>query len=346
MNTCQSRTFGLGPVHRIGASLVVLAGAAGALGAPIHDAARAGDLAKLEAMVKAHPDLVAAKDESYGQTPLEVAAFAGRKDVVVFLLAHGADVNARAKNGSTALHLAAARGNNEIVELLVAGKADVNALDNDGWSPMRSASYWSHKDTLDLLAGAGGRELPAPPSPPAAARSTPAGKAPPKELRKDGQFTVYDDGTVVDSRTRLMWMGRDNGSALSWPEAKRFAQSYHGAGYSDWRLPTLAELSALYEKDKTRRSFCPSAVNELGAMADDVHAPDSIRLTCTRVWTSDERTDKPGSATVFDFHSGTDAARPEVKEFVDTASRVLVVRVAKGSDQAAGAAPAGQEGRP
>jgi hypothetical protein len=47
------------------------------------------------------------------------------------------------------------------------------------------------------------------------------------------------------------------------------------------------------------------------------------------MWTSEERSDKPGSATVFDFHSGKDLARPEAKDFVDNASRALLVRDVK-----------------
>lgn len=343
MNTFRSSLFRGKPFHRFGALLLVsawlAAGTAGLCG-PIHDAARSGDLAKVEALIKAHPELVSAKDEQYGQTPLEIAAFNGHKDVAEFLLANKADVNAKAKNGSTALHLAAAKGDAGIVELLLANNADVNALDNEGWSPMHSAVFWSQKETADLLAAKGGKELPAPKTPPAAKADTHAEKTPPKETNKDGQFTSYDDGTVLDTKTKLMWMGRDNGSAMSWPDAKKYAQDYHGAGYSDWRLPTLAEISALYNKAKTRKTFCASAVDDLGASADDVHLPEMIHLTCTRVWTSQERGDKAGLVTIFDFHSGYDAARPGAKEFVDTASRVLVVREVKESG-AAGDAGAG-----
>jgi len=210
--------------------------------------------------------------------------------------------------------------------LLLASKADINAVDNDGWSALHSAITWGRKDIEELLRQHGGQDLPAP-KPPAPAPT--AEKSPPKEAGKDGSFTAYDDGTVLDTKTKLMWMSRDNSSGVSWLDAKKYATEFKGAGYSDWRLPTLAELSALYDKDKTRRSFCQPAVDEMGAAADEIHLTNSIHLTCTRVWTSDERSDKPGFATVYDFHSGKDAARPEVKEFVDTASRVLVVRNVK-----------------
>ncbi len=333
MKTFQSHRLCFNVPHRFGTLLLGLAAlAAGTPGicGPIHDAARAGDLDKVKSLVKEHPNLVSSKDEKYGQTPLHIAAFNNHKEVVEFLLANKADVNAKATNGSTPLHLAAAKGNKVIVELLLVNKADINATDNDGWSPLHSAIFWNQKEIEDLLIAKGGTDLPAASKPlaPAPAKS-PAEKAPPVKTGEDGQFNLMDDGTVVDTKTKLMWMGRDNGSALSWPDAKKFVEGFRGAAYSDWRLPTLAEVSALYDKASTRRSYCPAAVDDLGAAADEIHLTKLIHLSCVRVWTSDERSDKPGSATVFDFHSGKDATRPEIKDFVDTASRVLVVRNVK-----------------
>jgi hypothetical protein len=334
MNIFQNHRLRSEFSHRFGALLLGLAaltvGAPGYCG-PIHDAARTGDLDKVKSLVKGNPDLVSSKDEKYGQTPLHIAAFNDKRDVAEFLLANKADVNARSRNGSTPLHLAAGKGNKDIVELLLANHADINALDSEGWSPVHSAVLYNQKEIEDLLVAKGGKELPAPsakPAPPPAAKN-PAEKAPPVKTGEEGKFNSMDDGTVVDTKTNLMWMGRDNGAALSWPDAKKFVADYRVAGYSDWRLPTLAELSTLYDKDKTRRSFCQAAVDDMGAAADEVHLTTLIRLTCTRIWTSEERSDKPGMATIFDFHAGKDAARPEAKDFVDTASRVLVVRNVK-----------------
>jgi len=55
-------------------------------------------------------------DESW--TPLHVACTTYRTSVVELLLAHGADVKAKTKNGCTALTLAQEREFDEIVELL------------------------------------------------------------------------------------------------------------------------------------------------------------------------------------------------------------------------------------
>jgi hypothetical protein len=294
---------------------------------PIQDAAGSGDLEKVKLLVKEHPDLVSSKDEQYGQTPLHIAVFNGHKDVAEFLLANKADVNAKAKNGSTPLHLAAAKGDKDMVELLLTNKADVNAVDNDGWSPMHSATYWHQQGIADLLAAKGGKELPAPKQPPVP--PGPADKTTLRETGHEGDLTSYNDGTVGDTNAKLMWMARDNGAGLSWPDAKKYAEDSHAAGYPDWRLPTLAEISALYDKAKSRKTHCQAAVDDMGAAADEVHLTEMIHLSCVRVWTSQERAEKAGSATVFDFHSGSDAARPAAKDFVDTASRVLLVRDVK-----------------
>jgi len=323
MDTFRRPLLHLNLLHRFAVLLIVFALTATAPGvcAPIHDAARSGDLAKVKSLLAAHPDLLAAKDDQYGQTPLHIAAFNDRKDVVEFLLASKADVNAKAKNGSTPLHLAAAAGHKDIVELLLNAKADIDALDNEGWSPAHSAVTWNQPEIKEFLIAKGGTELPAPKLPPA-----PKPPAAPKEVDKEGDFTAYDDGTVLNAKAKLMWSGRDNGSALNWPDAKKYAADYRGGGYSDWRLPTPEELSALFDKTKTHRTFCAAAVTELGVAADDVHVPGPLHLSCPRIWTSEERSDKPGSATLFDFHSGSNTTRPTAKEFIDTASRVLLVR--------------------
>jgi hypothetical protein len=65
------------------------------------------------------------------------------------------------------------------------------------------------------------------------------------------------------------------------------------------------------------------------AVADEVHLTKAISLTCTRLWTSQARSGAPGSVLVFDFHYGSDAARPGFQGFIDTAVRVLPMRSGK-----------------
>lgn len=77
-----------------------------------------------------------------GFTALHFAASAGRDDMVTFLLAHGAQVNARSTRGVTPLTLAAVGGSAafEALKVLLAKGATVNELDVRGWSALHYAA--------------------------------------------------------------------------------------------------------------------------------------------------------------------------------------------------------------
>jgi ankyrin repeat protein len=130
----------------------VLAYSSLAFGGAIHDAASAGDLEKVKALLKANPNLVFSKDTN-GLTPLHFAAANGHKDVAELLLANKAEVdaksNAKTTRGGTPLHLAAMNGREDVAALLLASKADVNASDHKG----RTALDWAkgHKEVMAVL---------------------------------------------------------------------------------------------------------------------------------------------------------------------------------------------------
>jgi ankyrin repeat protein len=84
----------------------------------MHDAAKTGDKAKVEALLSQGVD-VNVKD-SYGATPLHWAAYQGHKDVVKLLLAKGADVNAESEDGTIPLELATDNDHKGVIELLLA----------------------------------------------------------------------------------------------------------------------------------------------------------------------------------------------------------------------------------
>jgi len=70
------------------------------------------------------------------------------------------------------------------------------------------------------------------------------------------RFSNNDDGTVTDVKTGLMWAATDNGIPINWPDALSYCQNYSSAGYTDWRLPTLAELVSLFETQyKNKRGY-------------------------------------------------------------------------------------------
>jgi hypothetical protein len=112
-----------------------------------------------------------------------------------------------------------------------------------------------------------------------------------KGIGKDGRFIAYDDGTVLDTRTGLMWAAKDNGSDINWQGAKSYCENFRGGGYTDWRMPTQDELAGLYDKAKTYSSAC----------GYDAHLTELIRLTCTAPWASETRGSEAAS---FDFRDG------------------------------------------
>ena len=70
-----------------------------------------------------------------GETPLMTASRTGKLAVLKFLIAHGADVNAKdADHAQTALMWAAAEGNAEAISALIAAGADLSAVSKGGFT--------------------------------------------------------------------------------------------------------------------------------------------------------------------------------------------------------------------
>jgi len=69
----------------------------------IHDAAEAGDLAKVQSILDNDASQANAKTEFTKETPLNMAARKCRKEVVELLLDKGADVNAKDEDWATRL---------------------------------------------------------------------------------------------------------------------------------------------------------------------------------------------------------------------------------------------------
>ena len=116
------------------------------------------------------------------------------------------------------------------------------------------------------------------------------------EKARDGRFIAYDNGTVLDTRTNLMWAARDNGYRMHWDDAdinwynaKSYCENYHGGGYTDWRMPTQDELAGLYDEAKTYKSGCYY----------DVHLTEFIYLSCNCAWASDTRGSEAAGFTFF-----------------------------------------------
>jgi hypothetical protein len=109
--------------------------------------------------------------------------------------------------------------------------------------------------------------------------------SPKGEKAREGPFVAYDNGTVLDRRTNLMWAASDNVSDIDWMNAKTYCENYRGGGYTDWRMPTKDELQGLYGNYYYRLS----PYVESGPEVRDVHITRLIHLTSYVVWASETR---------------------------------------------------------
>jgi outer membrane protein OmpA-like peptidoglycan-associated protein len=99
------------------------------------------------------------------------------------------------------------------------------------------------------------------------------------EIGQDSRFIAYDNGTVLDTKTNLMWATKDNGSNINWSDAKSYSENYRGGGHTDWRMPTKFELKGLYDDTIFGNN--------------GYHITKLINLTGSFVWSSESTGTKP-----------------------------------------------------
>jgi ankyrin repeat protein len=184
-------------LHRPLVILVALAWSSLGYCGDIHNAAMHADWKKVKELLKDNPDLALSKDEA-DKTLLHYASTQGETDVVEFLLAHKAEVDATNNNGETPLHAAAsskkytaessvsvAKGSGlskatngttlpaiiyqrvieeehpldkDVAGILLAKGADVNAKDKAGKRPLGEAVSCDNKNVAEFLRQHGGHE--------------------------------------------------------------------------------------------------------------------------------------------------------------------------------------------
>jgi hypothetical protein len=136
------------------------------------------------------------------------------------------------------------------------------------------------------------------------------------EKARDGRFIAYDNGTVLDTQTKLMWAVKDNGSDISFTGAQSYCDSYRGGGYTDWRIPTQDELVGLFDGSKSRPAACDHRFN--------IHvATEFINITCVASWAAEIR---DSDAAYLSFGSGRRYWGPQSSEI---STRLLPVRSSK-----------------
>lgn len=121
----------------------------------------------------------------------------------------------------------------------------------------------------------------------------------------------------IDPKTGLMWASKDNGSDIDWQNAKRYCENYRVGGFTDWRMPTMDELSSLY--DESSKGYEQRCCYRCGS----IKTFTQIQLSCIWVWSSETN----GSAAAnFDFNAGR---RNWYTQSTKPVKRVLPVRKAK-----------------
>jgi hypothetical protein len=126
-------------------------------------------------------------------------------------------------------------------------------------------------------------------------------------INPDSAYIDHGNGTVSDLRTGLMWKKCVEGlsgtscqtgawvESFTWSQALARAEESTFAGYSDWRLPSVKELSSLVETCKW------TAIN-----TNFFHQPWHFEA-----WSSSPSASGGGTWTVFFNHGGTGLrARP------------------------------------
>lgn len=120
---------------------------------PLHEASAHGQLEAAKFLIAAGAD-VNARSRYNQETPLQSAATGGNVEIVQLLLSLGAKINAKGTYGWTPLHFAAWHGRLEVVKVLLAHGAAVDARGKDKDTPLDLAAASKHQEVLELLRAA------------------------------------------------------------------------------------------------------------------------------------------------------------------------------------------------
>jgi hypothetical protein len=141
---------------------------------------------------------------------------------------------------------------------------------------------------------------------------------------QDATQETQTRGYWIDPSTRLMWAGKDNGKDVTWHKAMNYCRDLRLAGYSDWRLATIGELQAIFDKGANAPGLAGPSGN---GRAATWHVKGSLFLTGNQ-WSStrryDDRGHPAGYAFRFDFNEGQQFNGDELSFF--TNKRALCVR--------------------
>ena len=129
----------------------------------------------------------------------------------------------------------------------------------------------------------------------------------------------------TDPATGLTWTTKDNGKDVSWKKAIKYCRNLGLSGYSDWRLPNLAELQGIYD----RTAEAPGLAGIHSEDLDTWHVKGNLFLTAHE-WSSNFRQDDRGHFSgyvyYFNFNDGKPNDDPTGWPYPFSFRRALCVR--------------------
>jgi uncharacterized protein len=136
--------------------LILVLLAASATAGEIHKAIEAGDLSRVQALVRADAELIIDADSNRDQSlPLHTAAINGQLEIIEYLIASGAVVEGHDLDESTPLMVACHRGQVEAVKLLLRHGAVAGQTDRNGSTPGSFAMISGSMEVVQVLRDAG-----------------------------------------------------------------------------------------------------------------------------------------------------------------------------------------------
>ncbi len=86
-----------------------------------------------------------------------------------------------------------------------------------------------------------------------------------KNISIDGRFIDNKDGTILDTKTNLIWTRTDSfaelGKCKNWNDSKEYVKELSTAGYTDWRMPTAEELKSLFNFSKWNKDYAGGTIH-------------------------------------------------------------------------------------
>lgn len=248
-------------IKLFGALLVAVTCLAGCL-SPLQQAAKSGDFAEAERLIKEGADVNAINSDG---APLHFAAIYDKYDLAELLIAKGADVNLKTKGGWTPLHFVRSK---DIAQLLISKGANVYAKDAGGSTPADYSKYFSAETSSylqDVMSGKVKIAVTAPPEDPAEATAFAA------EAEKYRALTTKPELPEEARRYNVQAMAAVRDKQFSEAAGFYADASKIAPWWPDWhfnRALVLAELNRFEEASREMKRYLqlvPGAPNARAA---------------------------------------------------------------------------------